>query len=94
MTSGPSILLDSLLPGRKPRKSSSKLSAFAKDVVQYTKNADFVVPYSSSSIYLSGKLDWSLNVSSNFWKGAYNGVNGTGDAKSVKTFFKSYAGIS
>lgn len=72
----------------------SKLSAFAKDVVQYTKNADFVVPYSSSSIYLSGKLDWSLNVSSNFWKGAYNGVNGTGDAKSVKTFFKSYAGIS
>jgi hypothetical protein len=70
------------------------LTEYAKEVVKYVRNSDFVVPYSSSPIYLSGKLDWSLNVVSNFWKGAYNGLNGNGDNKSVSAFFKSYAGIS
>lgn len=72
----------------------SELSTFAQDVVKFFKNSDFVVPYSSSSIYLSGKLNWSLNVSSNFWKKAYNGVVGTEKTKSAQAFFKSYAGIS
>ena len=72
----------------------SKLSEFAKDVVQYTKNSEVVYPYSSNPIYLGGKTKWSLNIASDFWTGAYNGLNGTETSKNITAFFKSYAGIS
>lgn len=70
----------------------SRLSDFAKDVWNHTKSSDMILPYSSNGIYLNGKLDWSLNVASSFWKiktrTAFWELNGA--SKNVNDFFKSY----